>query len=78
MTPIKVRKLLYVMMAGVLGSFGVHKFYTKRYKAGLVYLLLFWTFIPLILGVVEAMAVVMRPKDRNGCVYIDGDRFFDF
>ena len=77
MADVRVKKLRYMLLAGVLGSFGIHKFYLGNKKPGLVYLLLCWTFIPMLLGILEALAVVFRPKDKDGCIWMSGDSFFD-
>lgn len=43
-------------LALFLGMFGVHKFYTKRYLEGVLYLIFFWTGIPYILGTLEGVS----------------------
>jgi TM2 domain-containing membrane protein YozV len=42
-----------------LGSLGAHKFYLGRPIQGLLYLLLFWTLIPGIVGIVEGLALLV-------------------
>jgi TM2 domain-containing membrane protein YozV len=39
----------------LLGAFGVHKFYLGQPGMGILYLLLFWTGIPSIVGLVEGI-----------------------
>jgi hypothetical protein len=43
------------LFALLLGGVGVHKFYLGRAGQGVVYLLFFWTFIPLIVGFIEGL-----------------------
>jgi TM2 domain-containing membrane protein YozV len=43
-----------VILALFLGGLGFHKFYLGRMGWGFMYLLFFWTFIPAILGILEA------------------------
>ena len=47
-------------MAGIfgvfLGGFGIHKFYLDRPGAGIIYLLLCWTFIPAVVGFFEGLS----------------------
>lgn len=46
-------------VAGMLGMFlgwlGIHKFYLGKGNQGLLYLLFFWTGIPLIIGFIEGL-----------------------
>jgi TM2 domain-containing membrane protein YozV len=39
----------------LLGGLGIHKFYLGKTGLGLVYLLLCWTFIPGIIGLIEGI-----------------------
>lgn len=43
-----------VLLAAILGNFGIHRFYLGQPLVGLVYLLLCWTGIPGLLASVEA------------------------
>lgn len=43
------------LLAVMFGIFGAHKFYLRQYVQGLVYLFLFWTLIPPILGIIEGV-----------------------
>ncbi len=69
---IKVNKIIYILLAFFLGSFGIHKFYEGKNVKGVIYLLLCWTFIPGILGVIEAIFMALRPADSNGLVQVKG------
>ena len=46
------------VLAILLGSFGAHKFYQGRWKAGILYLLFFWTGIPGIIATVEGVSLL--------------------
>ena len=65
--PIKRRtiSLVGVLLAVLLGSFGAHHFYLKRNGLGIVYLVLFWTGIPAILGIIEAFFMPDRVRRFN-------------
>jgi TM2 domain-containing membrane protein YozV len=54
-----------VVLAVLLGHFGVHRFYLGEYGWGIVYLLFCWTFIPTVLGVIEAFFMPGRVRDFN-------------
>jgi TM2 domain-containing membrane protein YozV len=55
-----------ILLAALLGGFGIHKFYLGRIGWGIVYLLFFWTVIPGIVGVVEAiMMATMTESEFN-------------
>lgn len=58
-------ELTGVLLAVLLGSFGAHHFYLRRNALGVVYLVLFWTGIPGILGIIEAFFMPGRVRDFN-------------
>lgn len=43
------------ILAIFLGGIGAHKFYLGKFFQGLLYLLLFWSFIPAIVGFIEGI-----------------------
>lgn len=53
--PAPKSKVTAALLALFLGGIGIHKFYLGRAGWGVVYLLLFWTFIPAIVAFVEAI-----------------------
>jgi TM2 domain-containing membrane protein YozV len=58
-------ELLGVLLAVILGSFGAHHFYLRRKGLGILYLVLFWTGIPGILGIIEAFFMPERVRRFN-------------
>jgi TM2 domain-containing membrane protein YozV/ribosomal protein L40E len=59
-------KLGAALFGFFLGSFGAHKFYLGQNGWGLIYLLFCWTAIPGIVGIIEAiLLVVMSDEDFN-------------
>ena len=54
-----------VLFAFFLGGFGIHHFYLRRNGLGLAYLLLSWTGIPSILGVIECFFMPSRVRAYN-------------
>lgn len=57
-------KLAAALFAFFLGSFGFHKFYLGRIGMGILYLLLCWTFIPSVLGVIEGILLLVMSDDE--------------
>jgi TM2 domain-containing membrane protein YozV len=59
-------KLAAALFALFLGGLGIHKFYLGRVGWGIVYLLLCWTFIPALVGLIEGiLLLVMSESDFN-------------
>ena len=45
----EVNKVIYILLAVFLGSFGIHKFYAGKPIQGLLHILFCWTAIPHVL-----------------------------
>ncbi len=59
-------RIIAALLAFFLGGFGVHKFYLGQIGWGIVYLLLFWTFIPALVAFVEfILLLIMRDEEFN-------------
>jgi TM2 domain-containing membrane protein YozV len=54
-----------VLLALLLGCFGVHHFYLGRTGLGILYLCFFWTGIPAILGFIECFFMPGRVRAYN-------------
>jgi TM2 domain-containing membrane protein YozV len=65
-----VNKIAYVVLAIVIGDFGIHKFYAGKIGLGIVYLLFFWTGIPAIIGLIEGIVAAFKPADQNGNIVV--------
>ncbi len=67
------------MVAGILGilvgGFGIHKFYLENIMPGVVYLLLCWTGIPSILGLIEGIIYLMD-TDEQFQARVEAKKFF--
>ena len=59
----------------LLGTFGVHKFYMGKVGAGIVYLLLWWTGLPLIAGIIEGIIYLVE-DDRAFYAKVTDGKFF--
>jgi TM2 domain-containing membrane protein YozV len=51
-------------LAIIIGGFGIHKFYMKKYVSGSIYLLFSWTCIPGIVGLIEGI-IYLRESDEK-------------
>lgn len=66
----EVNKIVYILLAVLLGSFGVHKFYAGKPFVGLLFLLFCWTGIPHIVAIIGAIITAFKPADENGNVLV--------
>lgn len=62
--PLEKSRTTAGIFALLLGGLGAHKFYLGKTGMGLVYLILFWTFIPALLGLVEGV-VYLNMSDED-------------
>jgi RNA polymerase subunit RPABC4/transcription elongation factor Spt4 len=60
------------LLAILLGSFGVHKFYQGNTRNGLLYLCFFWTTIPALLGLIEGILILVADEDEYREKWADG------
>lgn len=52
------------LLALLFGGLGVHRFYLGRPVSGFLYLFFCWTFLPLVLSLVEAVVYACESEDR--------------
>ena len=62
--PGQKKKWLAVLLAFLLGGFGVHKFYLGKTKQGLLYILFSWTRVPVILGWIDAIIILCQNREK--------------
>jgi TM2 domain-containing membrane protein YozV len=51
-----------ILLALLLGGLGAHKFYLGKSGSGILYLLFIWTFIPAILGLIDAIKYMLTDE----------------
>ncbi len=65
-----VNKIVYIIVAILLGGFGIHKFIVGKTGTGLMFLLFCWTFVPAIIGIIEGVSAISKPADENGNISV--------
>ena len=58
-----ISQAVYILLAVFLGGIGIHKFYSRHWVQGILYMLFCWTFIPCILALLQAFGVLCTDKD---------------
>lgn len=72
--PIKSRTTAGILGI-LLGGLGVHKFYMGKIGAGIVYILLCWTYVPAIIGLVEGILYLVN-DDADFNRKVNDGKFF--
>lgn len=62
-------KTTAIILAGLLGGLGVHRFYLGRPGSGILYLIFFWTFIPVLLSLAELVRMAMMEEEEFDAKY---------
>lgn len=62
------KKKIYLWLMLFTGWFGGHRYYQGRYVLGILYTVFFWTGIPFISCVFDAMETIGLKPDENGYV----------
>ena len=65
-----VNKVIYCVLALLLGWIGAHKFYAGKIAAGILYLLFSWTCIPAIIAFIEFILALCKTEDSNGNILL--------
>lgn len=65
-----VNKVAYCLLCFFLGGLGVHKFYAGKIGLGIIYLLFSWTFVPVIISVIELLIALFKKSDSNGMIIV--------
>lgn len=60
------------LLALFLGGLGVHKFYLGQNGLGVIYLLFFWTTIPLFLAIYDGIILLTMEDNKFNNLYNDG------
>ena len=60
-----------IVLALLLGGLGVHRFYLGRIGSGLLMLLFFWTYIPVIIAIIDGISYIVMGEERFQKKYSD-------
>jgi TM2 domain-containing membrane protein YozV len=58
-----------IVLALLLGGLGIHRFYLGKPLIGLLYLLFCWTFIPFLIGWIDAIVFAVMPDEKFNAKY---------
>lgn len=67
-------RLSAALLAAFLGLFGVHRFYLGQIGLGFLYLIFFWTFIPLIVSIIDFVILCVMTDQEFAKRYGNPDR----
>lgn len=59
-------KKTYILLLIFTGWMGGHRFYARHFWVGGLYLLFFWTLIPVMMSVIDLMQVIPMKADEKG------------
>ena len=62
-------RIVAALFALLLGGFGAHKFYLGQPGMGVVYLLFCWTFIPVVVALVEGIVLLTQSDEQFAAKY---------
>lgn len=60
---------LAIVLAIFLGGLGIHRFYVGKIGSGFLFLIFCWTFVPIILGIIDAIRWSIMGEQRFGELY---------
>lgn len=57
-------KIIAAILAVIFGGAGIHKFYLGKVGQGIIYIIFSWTFIPLVIGVIEGLIYLLMSEQE--------------
>ena len=58
------------VLAILLGGIGIHKFYLGKIGIGIVYILFCWTYVPVIIGLIEGIIYLTSSDEKFYLKYV--------
>ncbi|MGN0970101.1 MAG: TM2 domain-containing protein [Evtepia sp.] len=65
-----LNKKKHLLLAIFTGWFGGHRFHAHQYVLGVLYLVFFWTGVPMAMTIIDLMQIIPIPADENGDILI--------
>lgn len=65
-------RIVAALLAIFLGSLGIHKFYLGQLLWGVIYLLLCWTGVPAVVGIIEGIYYLIITDDEFNAKFNTG------
>ena len=65
-----VNKGIYIGLCLFLGGIGAHKFYAGKWFTGLLYLAFSWTWVPVILSLIDLLVAMFKTPDQYGQIRV--------
>ena len=65
-----VNKGIYIGLCLFLGGIGAHKFYAGKWFTGLLYLAFSWTWVPVILSLIDLLVAIFKTPDQIGQIRV--------
>ena len=65
-----VNKGVYIGLCLLLGGIGAHKFYAGKWIQGLLYLAFSWTWVPVIISLVDLLFAAFQKSDQFGQIRV--------
>jgi len=65
-----INRKKHIWTAVLFGWLGAHRFQTKRYVLGTVYLLLCWSGFSIAMTIIDLVEIIPIPPDENGDILI--------
>lgn len=65
-----VNKVVYCVLAFLLGGIGIHKFYAGKIGTGICFLLFCWTCIPAIIALIDGISALCKHADASGNIIV--------
>ena len=65
-----VQKSIYIGLCLFLGGIGAHKFYAGKWIQGLLYLAFSWTWVPVIISLIDLLVAIFKTPDQIGQIRV--------
>lgn len=67
---VECNRKTYLLLNLLLGWAGAHRFYSKRYVLGVLYLAFCWTGLSIAMSIIDLLVAIPKPVDNDGMIRI--------